>query len=90
MPRKPLYKTGPMSPAKRQREKRARDRARVWSPNEDLKGLSDTGLLEQLAVAFRKERAQRGGRSRGAITRSLMKEIDRRLAITPMLRSGMP
>ncbi|MHB1752190.1 MAG: hypothetical protein ACYCTF_05765 [Acidiferrobacter sp.] len=79
MPRKQLYKTGPMSPAERQREKRARDRAKVWSPDEDLKGLSDTGLLEQLAIAFRKERDQRGGRSRGAITRGLMKEIDKRL-----------
>lgn len=80
MPRKPLYKTGPMTPAERQREKRARDRAKVWSPNEDLKGLSDTGLLEQLAIAFRKERDQHGGRSRGAITRGLMKEINRRLS----------
>ena len=43
-------------PAERQREKRARDRAKVWSPDEDLRGLSDTGLLEQLAIAFRKER----------------------------------
>ena len=75
----PRNKTGPMSPAERQREKRIRDRAKVWSPDEDLKGLSDTGLLEQLAIAFRKERDQCGGRSRGAITRGLMKEIDRRL-----------
>ncbi len=47
---------GPCPPAERRREKRARDRAKVWSPDEDLRGLSDTGLLEQLAIAFRKER----------------------------------
>ncbi|MDA8207005.1 MAG: hypothetical protein M0Z36_13135 [Thermaerobacter sp.] len=81
MPRKPIYKSGPMSPADRQREKRARDRAKVWSPDGDASALSDTGLLEQLAIAFRKERDQRGGRSRGAITRSLMKEVDRRLRL---------
>lgn len=80
MPRKPSRHAGPMTAAERMREKRARDRAKVWSPDEDLKGLSDSGLLEQLAVAFRKERAQRGGRSRGAITRALMKEIERRLS----------
>lgn len=80
MPRKPTRKTGPMTAAERMREKRARDRAKVWSPDGDASALSDTGLLEQLAIAFRKERDQRGGRSRGAITRSLMKEIDRRLS----------
>ncbi|MDA8120068.1 MAG: hypothetical protein M0Z85_08525 [Gammaproteobacteria bacterium] len=84
MPRKPTKKSGPMSPAERQREKRARDRAKVWSPDEDLKGLSDTGLLEQLAIAFRKERDQkRGWQSRGAITRGLMKEVERRLKQKP-------
>jgi hypothetical protein len=71
-----------MSPAERQREKRARDAAKVWSPDEDLKGLSDSGLLEQLAVAFRRERRPES-RSRGAFTRGLMKEIDRRLKQKP-------
>ena len=81
MPRNPIYKSGPMSPADRQREKRARARAKVWSAGGDASALSDTGLLEQLAKAFRKERGQRGGRIRGAITRSLMKEVDRRLRL---------
>ena len=56
MPRKPLHKTGPMTAAERMREKRARDRAKVWSPDEDLESLSDSGLLEQVAEAFRKDR----------------------------------
>ena len=79
MTRKTEAKTVPLTPAERQREKRSRDRAQVWSPDGDPAALSDTGLLEQLAIAFRKERDQRGGRSRGAITRGLLKEVDRRL-----------
>ena len=72
-----------MSAAERMREKRTRDRERVWGDNEDLESLSDSGLLEQLAEAFRKDRAARlAGKpktERGAITRGLLKEIWRRV-----------
>ena len=79
MPRPPLYKSGPMTPAERQREKRARDKETVWSTKGSEADLSDGGLLEQLAIAFRKERNQRASRSRGAITRGLVDELLRRL-----------
>ena len=83
MPRKPLHKTGPMTAAERMREKRARDRAKVWSPDEDLESLSDSGLLEQVAEAFRKDREKREKgvpkTDRGAVTRGLLKEIGRRI-----------
>ncbi|MHB1607129.1 MAG: hypothetical protein ACYCXX_00590 [Acidiferrobacter thiooxydans] len=83
MPRKPLYKTGPMTAATRMREKRMRDRERVWGDNEDLESLSDSGLLEQLAEAFRKDREKKKRgvpkTDRGAITRGLLKEIGRRI-----------
>ena len=83
MPRPPLYSTGPMTAAERQREKRARDRGMVWGSGEDLKSLSDSGLLEQLAIAFRKERAMRRSKSHGAITRGLVKELLARLDTKP-------
>ena len=57
---------------------RIRDRAQVWSPDGDPAQLSDGGFLEQMAIAFRKERDQRGWRNHWVITRGLMKEIDRR------------
>ncbi|WP_297390891.1 hypothetical protein [Acidiferrobacter sp.] len=79
MPRPPLYTSGPMTPAERQREKRARDRGIVWGPDGDEKSLSDSGLIEQIAIAFRKERAMRRSKSRGAITRGLVKELLLRL-----------
>ena len=83
MPRPPLYKSGPMTAAERMREKRARDRATVWGPDGDEKELSDSGLIEQLRIAFAKDRqalrAGRRNRSTGAITRALLKEIGRRL-----------
>lgn len=83
MPRPPLYKAGPMTPAERAREKRARDRAIVWGPGGDESELSDSGLIEQLRHAFAKDRqAIRAGqrnRATGAITRALLKEIGRRV-----------
>ena len=83
MPRPPLYSTGPMTPAERQREKRVRDRGVVWGSGEDLKSLSDSGLLEQIAVSFRKERAMRRTKNHGAITRGLVKELLSRLDAKP-------
>lgn len=83
MPRAPLYKTGPMTPAERQREKRARDRATVWGPDGNERDLSDSGLIEQLRIAFAKDRqilrTGKRNRSTGAITRALLKEIGRRV-----------
>ena len=83
MPRKPIHKTGPMTAAERMREKRARDLGVVWGSGEDLKGLSDSGLLEQIAVAYRKERAMRRSKSHGAITKGLVKELLKRLDEKP-------
>ena len=83
MPRPPLYKTGPMTAAERMREKRARDRGLVWGEDENLKDLSNSGLMEQLAVAFRRDRdkKRRGVKKedRGAVTRGLLKEVARRI-----------
>ena len=83
MPRTPTYQTGPMTAAERMREKRARDRAIVWGPDGDEKALSDSGLVEQLRIAFAKDRqairAGRRNRSTGAITRALLKEVGRRI-----------
>ena len=83
MPRKPTQKAGPMTAAERMREKRARDHAIVWGLDSDEKALSDSGLMEQLAVAFTKDRqaikAGRRNRSTGAVTRALLKEIGRRV-----------
>ena len=82
MPRQPLHTSGPMTPAERQREKRARDREIVWGCG-DEKALSDSGLVEQLRHAFAKDRqairAGKRNRSMGAITRALLKEIGRRV-----------
>ena len=83
MPRQPLYQSGPMTPAERMREKRARDREMVWGPDGDEKELSDSALIEQLRHAFAKDRqairAGKRNRSTGAITRALLKEVGRRL-----------
>ena len=83
MPRQPLYQSGPMTPAERMREKRARDRGIVWGPDGNEKALSDSGLIEQLRIAFAKDRrtirAGRRNRSTGAITRALLKEIGKRI-----------
>lgn len=83
MPRKPLYKTGPMTATERMREKRARDREKVWGPDSDEKELSDSGLIEQLRIAFAKDRqvirVGRRNRSTGTITLALLKEVGRRV-----------
>ena len=82
MPRQPLYKSGPMTTAERMREKRARDRALVWGSGGDESPLSDSGLIEQLRIAFAKDRqairAGKRNRATGAITRALLKEVGRR------------
>ncbi len=71
------------TPAERQREKRARDREIVWGRG-DEKALSDSGLIEQLRIAFAKDRqAIRAGRqTTGAITKGLLREIERRVTVT--------
>ncbi len=84
MPRPPLYKSGPMTSAERMREKRARDCEAIWAPDgAGERSLSDSALIEQLRIAFTKDRhAIRTGRrkeSTGAITRALLKEIGRRV-----------
>ena len=85
MPRKPLNpKSGPMNPAERQRSKRAQDAARVWGDSEDIPGLSDSGLMEQLAVAFRKDRAtiregKKRGPAHGLFVKDLIKEVQKRI-----------
>lgn len=84
MSRKHMYKTGPMTAAERMREKRARDRGLVWGSGDDLGALSDSGLIEQLAVAFRRDRVKKARgvkkEDRGAVTRWLLREITRRIA----------
>ena len=78
MTRKTEAKTGPLTPAERQRAKRIRDRERVWGDNEDLESLSDSGLMEQLARTFLKARKS-GARDHAVIVRGLLKEAARRL-----------
>ncbi|WP_461282383.1 hypothetical protein [Acidiferrobacter sp.] len=72
-----------MTAADRMREKRARDRNLI-ATSDDLKALSDSGLIEQLAIAFRSDRKKKaqGGKKddRGGVTRWLLKEIARRIA----------
>jgi hypothetical protein len=70
-----------MTPAERQRSKRAQDAAKAHT---DIPGLSDSGLLEQLAAAFRKDRASiRDGKKRGPdhglFVKGLTKEVLRRI-----------
>lgn len=83
MPRPPLYKTGPMTPAQRQAEKRMRDKAIVDGADGDESLLSDGGLLEQLAINFRKDRKRRASKNRGGVTKCLVKELLRRLDERP-------
>ena len=47
------------------------------------RAFTDSGLLEQVAIAFRKERAMRRTQNHGAITRWLVKELLRRLDEKP-------
>ena len=83
MTRKTEQKAAPMTPAERQRSKRAQDAARVWGDSEDIPGLSDSGLIEQLAVAFRKDRAAiragKRGPAHGQFAKGLIKEVQKRI-----------
>ena len=76
MPPITINKTGPMSTTERARRKRERDAARALAG--DLRGLSDTGLLEQLARAFLRARKS-GTRGHVAVAQALLKEAARRL-----------
>jgi hypothetical protein len=76
MPPITTNKSGPMSPAERSRRKRERDAARVFG--DDLRGLSDSGLMEQLARAFSAARKS-GARGHATIAQALLKEAARRL-----------
>lgn len=79
MPRQPVGKVAKTA-VERMREKRARDRGLVWGADDSaITALSESGLFEQLALAFRKESRGRKTRSRWAITRGLIKEIERRM-----------
>ncbi len=72
------------TPTERQRDKRAREREIIWGGNGDESALSDSGLIEQLGIAFAKDRqAIRAGRqTTGAITKGLLREIARRVTVT--------
>lgn len=70
-----------MTSAERQREKRERDRETVWGTKGGQSELSDGGLLERIAVSFRKERATRKTRNRGVIRVGLVQELLRRLEV---------
>ena len=76
MPQITINKTGPMSATERARRKRERDAARALAG--DLRGLSDSGLMEQLARTFLKARKS-GARDHAVIVRGLLKEAARRL-----------
>ncbi|MBU2741757.1 hypothetical protein [Acidithiobacillus albertensis] len=67
------------SGAERQRRKRERDRALVWGADSDESQLSDTALLEQIGIAYRKARDYPG---QNAILLGLLKEL--------MQRAGLP
>ena len=76
MPPITINKTGPMSATERARRKRERDAARALAG--DLRGLSDSGLMEQLARAFLKARKS-GTRQAFGLAMDLLKEAQRRL-----------
>jgi hypothetical protein len=76
MPPITINKTGPLSSTGRARRKRERDAARALAG--DLRGLSDSGLMEQLARTFLKARKS-GARDHAVIVRGLLKEAARRL-----------
>ena len=71
-----IYKSGPLTSSERSRRKREREAALVTSG--DLRGLSDTGLLETLARGFLKARKSGGGGHAGTV-RNLLKEVTRRI-----------
>ena len=68
------------SPAERQRDKRERDYALVWGGRGDETQLSDTALLEQIAIAYRKGRNLPG---ENAILRGLIRELMQRARLLP-------
>jgi hypothetical protein len=63
------------SPAERQRQKREKDYALVWDVGADETQLSDTALLEQIAIAYRKGRNVPG---ENAILQGLIRELMKR------------
>ncbi len=72
-----INKSGALCPTERSRLKRERDAARV--AGDDLRGLSDTGLLEQLARAFLRARKSGTRGQRAVLAMDLLKEAQRRL-----------
>ena len=65
--------------AERMRWKRARDRGMVWGEGEgDESQLSDTALIEQLALACQKSREGQGN----AIALGLLREIAARTGLS--------
>ena len=66
--------------AERMRWKRARDRGMVWGEGDESQ-LSDTALIEQLAIACQKAREGQGN----AIALGLLREIAASAGGTPML-----
>lgn len=68
------------SPAERQRHKREKDYALVWGGRGDETQLSDTALLEQIAIAYRKGRGLSG---ENAILRGLIRELMQRARLLP-------
>jgi hypothetical protein len=63
------------SNAERQRRKRERDHALVWGEDSDESQLSDTALLEQIGIAYRRARDYPG---QNAILRGLLQELMQR------------
>jgi hypothetical protein len=61
--------------AERQRRKRERDHALVWGEDSDESQLSDTALLEQIGIAYRRARDYPG---QNAILRGLLQELMQR------------
>ena len=66
--------------AERQRRKRERDHALVWGENSDESRLSDTALLEQIGIAYRRARDYPG---QNAILRGLIQELMQRAQLLP-------
>ena len=63
--------------AERMRWKRARDRGLVWGYGDESQ-LSDTALIEQLAIAYCKARNKEGN----AIALGLLREIAARIGLS--------
>ena len=67
-----------MTVAERQRRKRERDYALTWAEGADEAQLSDTALLEQIGIAYRKGR---GKTADNAILRGLLRELEKRAGL---------